>query len=35
MSDPSKCISTAEMFFLKAFISAEWHKWSRLVKAEI
>ena len=25
MSDPSKCISTAEMFFLKAFISAEWH----------
>ena len=33
MSDPSKCISTAEMFFLKAFISAEWHTsdlvWSR------
>ena len=25
MSNPSKCISTAEMFFLKASISAEWH----------
>ena len=25
MSDPSKCISTAEMFFLKASISADWH----------
>ena len=25
MPNPSKCISTAEMFFLKASISADWH----------
>ena len=25
MPNPSKCISTAEMFFLKTSISAEWH----------